>query len=120
MNTREAVTRDVLLGKRPWNDLNEAGWDIRRTRDGWTFGSTAGPPVTVAFGDLMTGMAVQLESEDEGREWARFVLAASDVFDLEAVSETGASEEGIEALWDLSRGDTAAAKATIARLDGEG
>jgi hypothetical protein len=104
--------REVVLGRATWRDLVAAGMDIRGIPNGWEFGPTACAPIDVSELDLRAGITRQLETEDQGRSWASFVLAASDLFDLEAVSGQGAdsSETLLEALWDISEGDFATAR----------
>lgn len=119
MSDSSYLLREVVVGRATWRELVEAGSDIRAVPGGWAFGPPTLEPAAVTEPDLREGIARQIVSIDHGREWASFVLSASDLFDLEPLSGDGSASCGqvLEALWDLSNGDVASARARLRKSD---
>ncbi len=114
MTTREQyIARDVLLGKRHWSDLRNAGVEVRTTRGGWIFVPSTMPPLSLSPEELAHGIVRQLETEDGGREWASVVLAAADLVDLDDTADGDANDRALDALWELSFGNRARAAALV-------
>jgi hypothetical protein len=116
MVERRNVLREVLLGRASWRELVAAGADIRAVPDGWIFGPATADPIAVSERDLREGITRQLDGEDRGREWASFVLSASQLFDFASLSRDGgaAADQVLEALWDISYGNADAARKRLA------
>jgi hypothetical protein len=105
MSDAPTLLREVLLGRATWRDLAAAGFDVRAIPGGWAFGPPSGAPMVVTEDDLRHGIAQQAGNPG-AREWASFVLCASDLFDLEPLTDSGSvtAANAVEALWDLSFG----------------
>ena len=104
MTTMKAAILDVVRGKAEWASLLAYGVDIRhfpRERR-WEFGAYDAEPVVVTEPDVVEGINRQIADEGLIAEWAQFLLAASDLIDLDKLSD---SEAGLlDCLWEISDG----------------
>ena len=96
------TAREVVRGERPWKDLATVGVEVRRSDNAWHFGPWPHDPLPITNEDLAAGFDRHLSRPDHGREWAEFLIAATDLYEV-------SDDAGLEALWDLSRGNAVAA-----------
>ena len=103
--TAHAAILDVVRGNASWASLRGYGIDVRRIpgERRWEFGAYNGEPVLVSEADVVEGIKKQLANEDSIAEWAQFVLAASDLINLDELDD---SRGGLlDCLWKISDGE---------------
>jgi len=102
------IVRAVVQGKLPLSALEEAGVTVeveqeqssgnRRTN----FRITSPIRVEPRPVDIATGMLAYKSDPEKLREWASFVLSASEILDLEPLNSWPEGDELLSALWDAS------------------
>ncbi len=100
----------VVQGKLHWRELRKYGVDVQHYADRWTFGPTHCEPLHATSDDLIQGVRMLLGEPVAISEWARFILAAASIIELDTVESDERGNQLIECLWDLSRGDMQKAK----------
>jgi hypothetical protein len=99
----------VVRGQLPLSALEEAGIylpiDVKEPRDSERrISLNLQSPITVAPNpiDIANGLLAYKTAPDQLREWATFVLGASEVIDLAPLETWPEGEELLNGLWDAS------------------
>jgi len=109
MTTTTSAILGVVRGNVHWRTLRTHGIDIRLSgKNTWEFGAYSGEPVLVSADDILQGIEQQIDDETRILEWARFVLAASDLVNLDRVDDS--EGELLDCIWDISYGKLDCAK----------
>lgn len=99
----------VIRGKLPPSALHEAGIRLTVDSSGDERGERrisvqAGPGIRVSPRpiDIANGLLAYRNRPEELRDWAAFVLAASEIIDLSPLEEWPEGDELLSGLWDAS------------------
>ncbi len=104
------VIRAVVRGKLPISALHDAGvsMDVQENESGKErrIKVALRAPVSVDLRpvDLALGLLEYNDNPEKLREWATFIMSASEVIDLTFLESWPEGEELLEALWDASFG----------------
>ena len=104
MTTTKAAILDVVRGKTEWASLLDYGVNMRHfpNERRWEFDAYDGDPVVVTEPDVVEGINRRIADRRLIAEWAQFILAASDLIDVEKLND---SEGGVlDCLWEISEG----------------
>lgn len=104
----EEIVRAVIQGKLPISALGDAGvvFDIQQDEPGGdrrislrlkTPLHIEPRPIDIAY-----GLLVYKDQPDKLREWASFILSASEIIDLTVLESWSEGDELLSALWDAS------------------
>jgi hypothetical protein len=107
MRWLEELVLDIVRGDLPLSTLKEAGVDFRIVGgpgEARQIQITLKAPFTVAPKpvDLAKGLLAYRNRQEQLRDWAAFVLGASELVDLATLDEWPEGDELLSALWDAS------------------
>lgn len=92
----------VVRGSRTWPSLSEYG--ILKSGDTWMFPPCT-DPLVVTLSDLVAGLSSLASDRELARQWACFILAASNVISFEYLENDPKGQQMIEVLWQLAECD---------------
>ena len=87
---------NVVHGLEPWTVLRKYG--VCHHGNTWTFAPSL-VEVSVTADDLITGFKNYANDKSALREWAMFILAASNLISFDALEEDPRGDRLLEALW---------------------
>ena len=93
---------NVVRGTEPWTVLKKLG--VYRNRDTWHF-EPYSTPVLITADDLIAGFRSHSSNQSALREWAAFVLAASNLISFNALEEDMRGECLLDELWRAAFGE---------------
>ncbi len=110
----------VVRGEADWPSLKPLGFGIEReTVEGgvaWNFAAQMPASVDPAMEDLAAAVLRLRDDPERLREWARFILASSDLVGFDALEGRPDRDEFVGALWDFSGYGDRAAMTVLVRI----
>jgi hypothetical protein len=93
---------NVVRGIEPWKVLRKLG--VQRNGDVWNF-EPYSDPVLITADDLIMGFRRYSQSKLALREWATFLLVASNIISFDALEDDPRADELLNAIWQASFGE---------------
>src|SRR6266567_4863238 len=106
--TLEEIVRAVIQGKLPISALEDAGvtFEVRQDQPGGDrrMNLRLATPLSVEPRpiDIAEGLLVYKDQPEKLKEWASFILSASEIIDLTSLESWPEGDELLSALWDAS------------------
>ena len=95
----QSILADVVHGKTHWRVLKASG--VLKSGNTWQFSANR-DPIYITIEDLELGFANYISDPIGRKEWAEFLLAASNLVSFEALENEKGGEALLKRLWEAS------------------